>query len=243
MRQKAFLPRNVANLAQKTRSINGIYQPRTSNKDHPAANTVHANDSMTSYSPSNLHISLPDSTTRVTDVEKEQHTVSSTVSVKRIKRSDMMNINNTENLDETKNSDIQATNHRGSRGNNAAIRRPSVIVLGMNKLPNTDETNKRNSKVTQQNTQSTMLKVPSNNAQVNATRIPRNKTSKTQRTRAGGVGNFNIIHLDESSIEMRKIEDHSNAPTGAAHDKANTGSGVVVTKISRNLTASQSYLP
>jgi hypothetical protein len=114
----------------------------------------------------------------------------------------------------------------------------------MNKLPNTDETNKRNSKVTQRNTQSTMLTIPSNNVQViNATRIPRNKTSKNQRPRAEGVGNFNIIHLDESSIEMRKIADHANAPTSAAHDKANTGSGVVVTRISKSRTASQSYHP
>jgi hypothetical protein len=199
---------------------------------------------MTSYSPSNLHISLPDSTTRVTDVEKEQHNVSSTVSVKRIKRSDMMNMNNTENLDETKESDIQPGNHRDRHENNAAIRRPSVTVLGMNKLPNTDKTNRRNLGVTQQNARSTMLTMPSNNAQnINATRIPQNKTSKSQRPRAASVGDVSTIHLDKSSIEMQTISDRSKAPTGAAHGKANTSNGVVVTKISRKLAASQSYCP
>jgi hypothetical protein len=213
-------------------------------KDRLSGNILHAKDSMTGYSPSDLRINLPDSSTLVTDVDEEEYIVSSEVSAKKIKRTNTMNMNNTENLNETKDSDIQPGNHRARYGNNAAIRRPSVTALGMNKLPNTDETNNRNLSVTQQNTRSTILTMPSNNAQViNASRIPRNKTSKTQRPRAASVSNVSTIHLDKSSIEKQTIADRSNAPTGATHGKANTSNGVVVTKISRKLAASQSYCP
>jgi hypothetical protein len=71
--------------------------------------------------------SLPESTVSVTDVEQE-HMVPSTVSVKRIKRTNIMNMNNTENLDETKNSDIQPANHRDRNGNSSAIESTMLTI-------------------------------------------------------------------------------------------------------------------
>jgi hypothetical protein len=66
-----------------------------------------------------LRKSLPESTFVVTDVEQE-HMVSSTVSAKRVKRTNIMNMNNTEKSAETKDND--------RNGNSSAIRSTMLTI-------------------------------------------------------------------------------------------------------------------
>jgi hypothetical protein len=98
-----------------------------------------------------LRISLSDSNlsepvTTMTDTN--DNSISSTISVQRIKCADIAQPNET-------------ANHLDNSGNSQGIERSSITVLRTNKVSDLDETNKRNSIPTQQETLSASSAIPS----------------------------------------------------------------------------------
>ncbi len=231
--RQTWLPQNIANLTQKRQDVSGIYQPRTLRKDHLVDNIPYAKD-LTA-----LHISLSDSATTMTDLEESK--ISSTISVKRIRRASIVKMNNKEKPDKTENVDIKSENHRDNNGNSAVTQRSAVTIVRVKKVPNMEETYKSTSNTSRQEMLSATSTIPKKTAQVNITKISRSNTPKTQRPRAASVGNVDIVQLNKSSVEMQPIRNHSKTSTLATNGKANTGNGVVVTKIPKKLTALHSY--
>jgi hypothetical protein len=166
--------------------------------------------------------------------------VQSTVSVTKIRRLNMAKENNTEKPIETENMDKKPINNRNSNENLRDIQRSAMTVFRMNKVSNMDETEKKNSNAVRQGTLSAVSTIPSNTTQVNVIKIPRNKTSTSQRRRASSVGNVSIIHLEKPSVEIRSIADRSKTSASTVDGKQKTSNGVIVTKLSKKSTAAHS---
>jgi hypothetical protein len=103
-----------------------------------------------------------------------------------------------------------------------------------------NETEKRNSNALRQGTLNAASTIPSKPIQVNVIKIPRNKTSTSQRRRASSVGNVSIIHLEKPSVEIRSIADRSKTSASTVDGKQKTSNGVIVTKLSKKSTAAHS---
>jgi hypothetical protein len=219
-------------LTQRRQAISRIYQPSALSNDSLLNSALGGKNSMMSTFSAHLTRSLSDPASVLTDLE--EHKVSSTVSVKKVRRFDIANMDNIQNLNEIKNTYIKSFNSGDDNdGNNSSIQRPTVTVLGMNRLPNTVETNKRRS--------SMISTAPSKTAQINLTKLSRIKSTTNRRPRASSVGNVSVIHVDKSSIKMQPIGNRSETSMPATNHKMNTGNGVRVTKLSRRLGTTQSH--
>ncbi len=236
--QQTVLWRNRPDLTQPIRAIRQLYQPSSLSNDPLVNSTRRA--TMSSF-PTDLSRSLCDSATVLTDLE--EHKTSSTVSVKKISRSDIANMNNIQKFNQSRNADINsAKNYDDSDGNSLASQHPTVTVLQMNRLPNTDKTNKRISSVNRPQASSGISTTPSKTAQVNLDKLSRIKSTTYRRPRAASVGNVSVAHVDRSSIEMRTIANHSKTSMPATDYNVNTGNGVRVTKLPRRLRTTKSHL-
>jgi hypothetical protein len=128
-----------------------ILKSSTPSKDYLICNASHSQDNINSVSSLDLRISLSDSNlsepvTTMTDTNDNR--ISSTISVERSKRADIAQPNEIEN-------------HLDNSGNSQGIKRSSVTVRRTNKVSDLDETNKRNSIPTQQETLSASSAIPS----------------------------------------------------------------------------------
>jgi hypothetical protein len=212
--EQTWVPQNIANLAQRRRNVNGIYEPRrTLSKDHLVHNVPHVKDRTFSNASSNLHISWSDSATTMTDVEESR--VSSIVSVKRIRRASIAEMNNIEKPGEVKNVDIKLENYRDNKGNDSAIRRSAVTVVRVTRVSIMDETDKSNSNTSREETSSATSTISKKTPQVNVTRISRSETDKSmpntsqQKTPSAK----STISKKTSEVKVTKISRNKTATT------------------------------
>ena len=197
-----------------------MYQPRSFSNDSVLDSALSTTNPMMNTFSTQLSRSSSDPAT--VPFGSKEHRVSSTVSVKRLRRSDIANMDNIQKLNENKNINSFSNGDDNNSKDSSDLRRPTVTVLGMNRLPNMGVTNRKGSSV--------VSAVPSQTTEINLSKVPRIKSITNRRTRAASVDNVSVIHVDRSSIEMQ--------PMG---NRSKTGSGVRVTKLPRRLSAAQSH--
>ncbi|CAF4485428.1 unnamed protein product, partial [Rotaria sp. Silwood2] len=232
--------RLITNELERITASRKILKSNTPTKNCLTYNKVNPRDNMNNASPSDLRISLADSNfskevTNLTD--KEEQRVSSTVSVKRVKRATIEPLNNTEQLNETENVHIKSPNHLEDSENSRIIRRSAVTVLRVSRL---DEANQNNSITPQQSILSASSVKSSKLDQVKVIKIPRNQSALNPPTRAVSVGNVITIKSDKSFIEMKPIIIRSNTASLATNINVHKGNRVTVTKLPRKSTTLQS---
>ncbi len=234
--EKTFLPRGIVYPTRKQGAIDQMYRSTASSTVHMLDKTSHVEDSMTSNLPTDLHLRLSGSTTVMTDIEKSR--ISSTVSVKKVKQSDIKNMNNIQKVNEMKKVDIKSANEGDSNGNNSATQQPIIIVVRVKKGSNIDGINTSSLNTAQQenlNVRSTARKITS---RVNVTKLPRTKSTETQRPRVTSISS--VIHVPKSSIEMQSTVKRSKSSVPTIDTKVKRSSGVTVIKLPRNLSSSKS---
>ncbi|CAF3917098.1 unnamed protein product, partial [Rotaria sp. Silwood1] len=228
--------RLIINELEKIAAPRKIFKSNIPTKDYVIYNAIHPRNSMNNTPPSDLRTSLSDSNfseavTTTTDIEA--HRASSTVSVKRIKRNTIEQLNNTEKLNETKNIHIKSENHTDNGENTRITRRSTVTVVRVPKLAE----EKQNNLITlQQNSSNTLLAKPSKFDQVKVIKISRSQSTFNQRTRAISLGNVITINSNKSFIEMRSMADLAKTASLAPNINAHQGSRVTVTKLPRKST-------
>ena len=235
--QSDFLSRNIGNLARRQRAFDRIYEPRTPSTDRLVDNVLSARDPSGSRSLSNMRVSLADSVPVATHVEENR--VSSTVSVRKIRRTSIANANNMENPNGTKSTQINSVNANNNDNKSSATPRSAVTVRRVNKISNADETDKTDLDATVQEIPNVAPTVCKETAQVKVTKLPRIKSTKRQSSRAASADSVNVIHVNRSSLEMQPVASRSRTLTTATDCKANTSNGVTVTKISRKSITSE----
>ncbi|CAF1088063.1 unnamed protein product [Rotaria sp. Silwood1] len=167
----------------------------------------------------------------MTDVE--DHRISSTVTVKRIHRATIEQLNNITKSNETENVNTISTKHND---NSRITQYSTVTVL---RVPKLNEVNQSNSITPQQKTLSASSVKSSKINQVKIIKIPRNQSAIYQRTRAISLDNISTIDLNKHLIALQPT---TNAKTASLSTNINAhkGNRVTVTKLLRQCTNLQS---
>jgi hypothetical protein len=207
----------------------------------------HPDDSMNSASVSDMHIRFSDANPvepATAMICTKKNRISSTVFVKRIRRSSIANTNNIDEVNHSENVQKKPQNRRDKTETVAsAVQRSSVTVVRVSKelkLDETNDNNKSSSNVPQQEASSAPSTVPSKTNRVNVIKIPRKKTALNRQSRVPSMNNVSTIDLGTSFIGMRPMAYHSKPDSLATDGKVNADNTVVVTKLPRALTSSRS---
>ena len=233
-----FLLQNIKHLEWRSRIINRIYQPRTSGYDNSFDNIPHDKQLMTKNSSINWRKSLSERSTVVTNVGDE-HIVSSTVSVRRIKRTSLAKDDTIKDVDEIHDVDIEPICHGDADENVSVTQHRTVSVVRVNKRSSMADIDKSNSNITILEKLNSAPAVLTKNVQVNVIQVPKNQRITKQRCHGLSADNVSVNQLDKSSMEMQTVVDRSTMSIITANTKAKRGSGVTVTRVPRKHTTSQ----
>ena len=233
-----FLPQNIKHLEWRRRIINRTYQPRISGYADSFDNIPHDKQPMTKNSSINWRKSSSERSTVMTNVGDE-HIVSSTVSVQRIKRTSLAKDDTIKDVDEIQDIDIEPICHGDADKNISVTQHRTVSVVRVNKRSIMADIDKNNSNVTPPEKLSSAPAVLTKNVQVNVIQEPKNQRITKQRRRALSTDNVSVNRLDKSSMEMQTVVDSSTMSMITANTKVKRGSGVTVTRVPRKHTTSQ----
>ncbi|CAF4994410.1 unnamed protein product, partial [Rotaria socialis] len=105
-------------------------------KDYPVYNAMYPHKNLSNAYPSGLRVNVSDSyysESHTTMTETARHRASSTVSIKRVKRADINQLDNKEKLNETENVNNASVTDAGNNTNNGRLRRSTVSVVRISK--------------------------------------------------------------------------------------------------------------
>ncbi|CAF5155802.1 unnamed protein product, partial [Rotaria magnacalcarata] len=174
--------------------------------DYPVDNAVHPYKNLSNVSPSDLRVSLSDSyysaaTTRMIDTEG--HRVSSTVSVKRLKRADIDQLDNKGKLNETENVNNASATDADCSTNSGRPRRSTVSVVRISKA---NEVSLRQSITSQpEEPLSASSTKWSKSGPVKVTKILRDKSVIGRQIQAKSVHNISTIDMSKNIIKHIKV--------------------------------------
>ena len=179
--------------------------------------------------------------TVMTNVEDERITPSK-VSVQRVKRTSLAQIDTIRDVNEIQDADGKPMSCNNTDDNISAAQRHRVSVVRVNRMSGTDQIDKNNSSLISQEAVSLSSTPSTKNVQVRFTQVPKNQRITKQRSRAVSAGNVSVIRVHESSMEMQTLGNRSAMSMVITNTKAKSGSGVTVKKIPRRQTVSQSKI-
>ena len=169
--------------------------------------------------------------TVMTNVEDER-TTPSTVSVQRVKRTSLAQIDTIIDVNEIEDADENISDTQRHR----------VSVTKVNRMSGMTQIGKNNSSLISQEAVSLPSALTTKNVQVRFTQVPKNQRITKQRSRAVSAGNVSVIRVHEPSMEMQTLANRSAMSMITTGAKAKSGSGVTVKKIPRRQTVSQSKI-
>lgn len=231
-----------------------LRSPGTSHKDSTPYDVLKHQESLNSRSSGQLNKSWSPSNnsellTTLTDID--EHRISSTVSVKRIKRADLNRLEDSQSPNKSEDLDNKSKDPLSPRHNSNLVRRSTVSVIRVSKSDLANSTSptqpeQRPSASTVQSStssavrvtriprsQSTVSRYPPSSSAVRVTRINRSQSTVNQPRRSLSINSIGVADVNKNVIKIKPMKPSIQASSANGNVKEKKGNGVTVTKIAR----------
>lgn len=152
--------------------------------------------------------------------DTQEYRVSSTVTVRKVPRSEIADMKNTQKFNDTMLTDIQSTNDAGNDGSSASIQRRAVSVIRVKRSAKISPTSKQFTRVT-------------------VTKLPRSKSSDNSQFQPMSITDVDMMDMGPNSIEMQPIFNDTKNLSNVDDGQAISNSVTTVRRLPRKIVPTQ----